>query len=168
MLDKSKLKREVLKKEDIDFYNSYIEDIRSKMERPEFLGTFTHAELESLLDNKSYIYLYKYDKNITCTSMIIPAREKDIKKFGLNYNYQDVIDYGPEAVSDKYRGNGLQKFMLEDLDRISKELGYKYAVTTIHPDNIYSINNFLKHDFKHIGSEEFKRGPRNIYCKKLG
>lgn len=97
------------------------------MERPDFLGTFTHEDLEFLLDNNSHIYLYKYNDDIMCTSMIIPAREKDIKKFGLNYNYQDVIDYGPEVVLDKYRGNGLQRYMLEDLDRVSKKLGYKYA-----------------------------------------
>lgn len=167
MIDKSKITKEFLAKDEIDFYNKYIEDIRNRMERSDFLGTFTHEDLEFLLDNNSHIYLYKYNDDIMCTSMIIPAREKDIKKFGLNYNYQDVIDYGPEVVLDKYRGNGLQRYMLEDLDRVSKKLGYKYAVTTIHPENIYSINNLTKHGFKQIGRGEFKRGPRNIYCKEL-
>lgn len=71
---------------------------------------------------------------------------------------------------------------LEDLKRIDdnidldkyieyreyvKSKGYKTAVGTIHPDNIYSINNLIKDDFILTGSRNFKRGKRNIYVKKL-
>ena len=166
-VDKSNLERVIVKKEEIPFYNNYIKDIRSRMERPEFLGTFTNEELEQLLDSNSYIYFYKDNNNIASTSMIIPACDKDIKKFGLDLDYKEVADYGPEAVSDNYRGNGLQGYMLDELDKIANEKGYKYAVSTIHPENIYSINNFEKHGFKLVGLKDFKRGPRNIYYKEL-
>ena len=48
-----------------------------------------------------------------------------------------------------------------------KSKDYKTATGTIHPDNIYSINNLIKDGFILTGSRSFKRGPRNIYVKKL-
>ena len=59
------------------------------------------------------------------------------------------------------------EFLLKELDIYAKSLGYKYAVGTIHPDNVYSINNLLKDNFKLIGTKKFTRGLRNIYIKDL-
>ena len=58
-------------------------------------------------------------------------------------------------------------YMEETSNVATVENGYKYAVTTIHPDNIFSIRNVLKDDFKKVGSKEFKRGPREIYFKSF-
>lgn len=56
---------------------------------------------------------------------------------------------------------------LNELDKYSIDKNYNFAVATIHPDNIYSINNFIKDGFVLTGKRNFKRGPRNIYVKKL-
>ena len=55
--------------------------------------------------------------------------------------------------------------MLKLLDSLCIKKGYKYAVGTVHPDNIYSINNLIKGKFIKIGQKEFKRGLRDIYFK---
>lgn len=99
--------------------------------------------------------------------MLIPSTEKDLKKFEIKLDYRDVVDYGPMFVNPKYVGNGLQYQMLKELDNYSVELGYDYAASTIHPDNIYSINNLVKDGFKLIGTKDFTRGTRNIYLKDL-
>lgn len=57
--------------------------------------------------------------------------------------------------------------MLIKLDKYCSCLGYKYAASTIHPDNIYSITNFIKDNFEHKNTKTFKRGIRNIYLKQL-
>ena len=57
--------------------------------------------------------------------------------------------------------------MLKEIDEYSKEIGFEYAETTVHPDNIYSINNLIKDDFKLVNTKTYKRGIRNIYLKKL-
>ena len=163
---RDKIKREELDIKDIIYYNHYIHKIRNNMERPEFLGTFENEELKELLKNDTHIYVYKNNDEVISSSMLIPSTEKDLKKFGIDLDYKEVVDYGTEVVSEKYRGNGLQQYMLDELEKISKKKGYKYAITTIHPDNIYSINNILKNGFEFKGFKEFKRGPRNIYLKK--
>ncbi len=111
--------------------------------------------------------MYYLDKEPVCSMMLIPSSEKDISKFELNLDYREVVDYGPMFVNPKYIGHGLQNQMLQVLDEYSINNKYKYAISTIHPDNIYSINNLLKDNFECKNKKQFKRGIRNIYLKKL-
>lgn len=152
---------------DLDKYIEYREYVKSNMQHPEWLGDFTKEDLEKLLSSGTKIWIYYLDNDFVCSMMSIPSSEKDMVKFDLNLDYKEVIDYGPMFVNPKYVGNKLQYQMLKYLDEYVKSKGYKTAVGTIHPDNIYSINNLIKDDFILTGSRNFKRGTRNIYVKKL-
>lgn len=99
--------------------------------------------------------------------MIIPSTKDDILKFGLDLDYKKVVDYGPMMVNYDYVGNGLQLQMLKELDSYCKNIGLEYVVTTVHPDNIYSIKNIEEDVFSLCGEKIFSRGKRNIYIKKL-
>ena len=151
---------------DLDKYLEFREYVKESMEHPEWLGNFTKEELEIMLKNNSKIWIYYLNNIPVCSMMLIPSDEKSLKKFELNLNYKEVVDYGPMFVNPNYVGNSLQYKMLLELDSYCIRLGYKYAACTVHPDNIYSINNIVKDDFKHINTKEFKRGIRNIYLKE--
>lgn len=99
--------------------------------------------------------------------MPLPSTEKDIKKFNSNLDYKEVVDYRSMFVNPKYIGNNLQFQMLKEIDKLSLKKEYKYVVTTVHPENNYSINNLLKSDFVLIGTRKFNKGVRNIYLKEL-
>jgi len=164
----NELNRIDIRHDNLDTYYSFVENVKKKMEHPEWLGDFTKAELKKCLDNMSKIFIYESNGIIYASSMIIPAREKDLVKFGLEeLPFTYVIDYGPEAVAEDVRGNGIQLHILEDMDQYARNLGYKYAVTTVHPDNKHCIRNMEKHGFTCIGTQEFSRGIRNIYKKDL-
>lgn len=152
---------------DLDKYISYREDIKKNMEHPDWLGDFQKSDLEFLLSNGSKLWIFYNGDEYVSSMMLIPSDEKSINKFGLNLDYKDVVDYGPMFVNPKYRGNKLQAQMLEYLDIYSKKLGYNFVASTIHPDNIYSINNLINDGFKYIDTKEFSRGIRNIYLKEL-
>lgn len=152
---------------DLDKYIEYREYVKSNMQHPEWLGDLTKEDLEKLLSSGTKIWIYYLDNDFVCSMMSIPSSEKDMVKFDLNLDYKEVIDYGPMFVNHKYVGNKLQYQMLKYLDEYVKSKGYKTAIGTIHPDNIYSINNLIKDDFILTGSRNFKRGTRNIYVKKL-
>ena len=152
---------------DLDKYISYREDIKKNMEYPDWLGDFQKSDLEFLLSIGSKLWIFYNGDEYVSSMMLIPSDEKSINKFGLNLDYKDVVDYGPMFVNPKYRGNKLQAQMLEYLDIYSKDLGYKFVASTIHPDNIYSINNLINDGFKYIDTKEFSRGTRNIYLKEL-
>ena len=150
----------------LDEYIEFREKVKQNMENPEWLGDFTKDDLEYLLSNNSKIWIYYSDDEPVCSMMLIPSDKETLQKFEITINYQDVVDYGPMFVNTKYVGNGLQIQMLEELDEYSINLGYKYAIGTIHPDNIYSIRNLLKDEFVYKNTKDFKRGTRNIYLKK--
>ena len=152
---------------DLDEYIIFREEVKSHMEHPEWLGNFTKEELIELLNRGSKIWVYYKNSEPICSMMVIPAREKDIIKFGLDIDYNKTMDYGPMFVNFNYLGNNLQYQMLEKEDNYLKENNYLYAVSTIHPDNTYSIVNFIKDNFSYVDTKEFKRGVRNIYFKGL-
>lgn len=148
-------------------YIKFRELVKENMPTPEWLGDFTKEELIEMLNNNTKIWIYYLNKEPVCSMMIIPSTEKDISKFEINISHTLAVDYGPIFVNPKYQGNGLQYQMLQILDKYVKEHNYKYIITTIHPDNIYCIRNFLKDDFKLINQKVFKRGLRNIYLKEI-
>lgn len=157
----------VVEKINIDQYIKFREQVKETMNNPEWLGDFTREDIELLLQENSKIWVY-YSKEIPiCSMMIIPATKKSLKKFELNYKEQEVIDYGPMFVNPNYIGNNLQYQMLRELDEISRKKGYRYAVVTVHPDNMYSIRNLEKDNFKLINIKNFERGIRKIYLKEL-
>jgi len=158
--------RTVNKNIDLDEYIEFRELVKDNMEYPEWLGDFSKDDLVNLINSNSIIWIYYLDKEPVCSMMLIPSTEKDLNKFEIDLNYKEVVDYGPMFVNPKYIGNKLQYQMLKELDKYCIELGYKYAASTIHPDNIYSINNLVRDDFELIGTKEFTRGIRNIYLKK--
>lgn len=152
---------------DLDKYITFRELVKENMEYPEWLGDFSREDLEFLLKNNSKIWLYYLNEDFVCSMMLIPADEGFLSKFGITLDYKEVADYGPIFVSPQYVGQGLQYQMLQELDNYCSIVGYKYAISTVHPDNIYSINNFVRDSFEYRSTKEFKRGTRSIYLKKL-
>lgn len=157
----------ISEKINLDEYIDFRELVKEKMEHPEWLGDFTKEELIKMLSANSKIWIYYIENDPVCSMMFIPSTAKDLIKFEINLDYKLVGDYGPMFVTPKYVGNGLQYQMLKEIDNYTLENGYKYAASTIHPDNIFSIKNFLKDEFELVNQKKFKRGLRNIYLKKL-
>ena len=107
------------------------------------------VDLIMLLSCNTKIWLYYLNNAFVCSMMSIPSSEKDMVKLDLDFDYKEVIDYGPMFVNPKYVDNSLQYQRLK------------------YPDNIYSINNLIKDDFVLTGKRKFKRDSKNIYVKKL-
>jgi hypothetical protein len=143
------------------------DDVKKRMEHPEWLGDFTIEEIEEGMKSGTNLWLYYQGTEPICSTMCIPCTKRDVEKFEVDINYKDIIDYGPMFVCNNYRGNKLQSQMLSFLDDYYKNKGYKYVLATIHPDNSHSINNLLNDGFKLINQKEFKRGIRNIYIKEF-
>ncbi len=152
---------------DIDKYIEFREQVKEHMQSQEWLGDLSKEDLINLLNNNSKIWIYYKDKEPISSMMLIPFDKETLSQFEVNLYYKEVADYGPMFVNPKYIGNRLQYQMLKELDNYCRKLGYKYALSTIQPDNIYSINNLVKDNFKLINTKELKRGIRNIYIKKL-
>ena len=151
----------------LDEYIEFRELVKKNMPHPEWLGDFSKEDLVGLLNNNAKIWIYYLDKEPVCSMMLIPSDKMALSKFEIDLNYKEVADYGPMFVNYKYVGNGFQYQMLQELDEYCINNKYKYVVGTIHPDNVYSIQNLLKDGFECKNTKTFTRGIRNIYLKKL-
>lgn len=153
---------------DLDKYIEFRESVRSRMEHPEWLGEIPKKGLQEMLDVGGKIWIY-YDGDVpVCSIMFIPAGEdakKDLEIEGIDYKLMG--DIGPVFVNFDYLGYGLQMQMLKMYDEYLKSIGYRYQMTTVHPDNIYCGRNMEKHGLVRMGQKEFKRGIRNIYYKEM-
>ena len=71
-------------------------------------------------------------------------------------------------VRKEYRGQGLQRKMMEESEQILKEQGYHYLLGTAHPDNVASVNTFLKLQYEQVMTKEKYGGmKRSIFCKAI-
>ena len=152
---------------DLDEYIEFREYVKSDMEHPEWLGDFSKKDLEFMLTIGTEIWNYTDGKELVCSIMLIPSSEKDITSFDLTCDYKLTLDWGPTMVNPKYVGNGLMSQMAKAMEEYVSSKGLKYVVGTVHPDNIYSVNNFIKNGYKEISRKEFKRGLRSVYFKEL-
>ena len=178
LIDKSKLIIRPLNFEELDAYLSFKRYVRDNMEHPEWLGVIPKDAYEFMLQNNSEIYVWTFEENkdkklenidqfVAC-GMIIPSRQKDLDKFlQSDLNFEEVVDFGPEMVTPKYVGNGLQCDVIHFLENRAVEKGYKYGIGTVHPDNVFSIRNLIKCDFEDVARVDLSRGTRDVLRKQF-
>jgi len=71
-------------------------------------------------------------------------------------------------VREGYRGLGLQRQLIREVETIAIAQGYNLLCTTVSPNNTFSINNFLKEGYVYAKTEMKYGGlVRNLYYKKL-
>jgi ribosomal protein S18 acetylase RimI-like enzyme len=58
-----------------------------------------------------------------------------------------VVHMDTVAVHPDYRGLGLQKRLMQEAEKYSAELGERILLATVHPDNRYSLENFLRQGY---------------------
>ena len=152
----------------IDEYLEFYKYVKSNMKEPSWLGEFSLNELKNILNNEGKLFNF-YDNNIiVCSMLYIPSNNKTLEKHNLKYDEKLVGSCGPIMVNSKYVGNKFQKQMLELLDKYCKSIGKRYIFTKVHPDNIYSINNFVSNGYKFVETYKTSSGePRSVYFKEI-
>ena len=152
----------------IDEYLEFYKYVKSNMKEPSWLGEFSLNELKNILNNEGKLFNF-YDNNIiVCSMLYIPSNNKTLEKHNLKYDEKLVGSCGPIMVNPKYVGNKFQKQMLELLDKYCKSIGKRYIFTKVHPDNIYSINNFISDGYKFVETYKTSSGElRSVYFKEI-
>lgn len=152
----------------IDEYLEFYKYVKSNMKEPSWLGEFSLNELKNILNNEGKLFNL-YDNNIiVCSMLYIPSNNKTLEKHNLKYDEKLVGSCGTIMVNPKYVGNKFQKQMLELLDKYCKSIGKRYIFTKVHPDNIYSINNFISDGYKFVETYKTSSGEsRSVYFKEI-
>ncbi len=152
----------------IDEYLEFYKYVKSNMKEPSWLEEFSLNELKNILNNEGKLFNF-YDNNIiVCSMLYIPSNNKTLEKHNLKYDEKLVGSCGPIMVNPEYVGNKFQKQMLELLDKYCKNIDKRYIFTKVHPDNIYSINNFISDGYKFVETYKTSSGElRSVYFKEI-
>ena len=71
-------------------------------------------------------------------------------------------------VREGYRGLGLQRKLIREVEKIAIMRGFNLLCTTVAPNNAFSIKNFLREGYVYAKTEEKYGGlVRNLYYKVL-
>lgn len=153
---------------DIDLYQKYYKYVRDNMEHPEWLGTFTNEEIKSFLDDGGKIWMYyDSDKFVGSVFYFPTTTKKSLLKHNIDVDPDYTSALGPVIVSPEYVGNGFQYKMQQVYNEYAKKQGKKYSFTKAHADNIYSIRNILKDNYKLTHEYIDDRGPNQAFIKEL-
>jgi ribosomal protein S18 acetylase RimI-like enzyme len=72
------------------------------------------------------------------------------------------------AVREQYRGRGLQVILSNLAENELIDRGFMTTLATVHPDNVFSLNNLFESGYRIIKKDEFYGGqPRFLVFKKL-
>ncbi len=79
--------------------------------------------------------------------------------------YEDGAVFESVAVVPEYRGNGLMLQIAQRMHELARERGIKWMTGTVHPENPYSLNNFIRAGYEVLAEVDFHYGRRDIvYC----
>lgn len=93
--------------------------------------------------------------------------EDHFHDLGLEGNYKSA-NQKLFLVREGYRGLGLQRQLIREVEKIAMSRGYNLLCTTVAPNNTFSINNFLAEGYVYAKTEQKYGGlVRNLYYKKL-
>lgn len=154
-------------KMNLDDYLKLYKYVRDNMIHPEWLGTFTKEEIEEILLTGGKIWLYYDNKNLVCSMFYMPIEKKILLKHNVDLEENFVGSLGPIMASPDYVGHGLQREMMNVLVNYCRSINKKYIFTKVCSDNVYSLNNMLKCDFKVVDQYINERGSNTALIKKL-
>lgn len=137
----------------------------------------TEADIEAAVSNQNdYCCLQIIDNNtVVAFSFIILHPDKEHNLFlDLSENNNavycdDSCIFETVFVENGYRGYGIQSLMIDILCDWAYKKGKRKICATVHPDNIFSKNNFIKNGFTKVTDEPIEKydGKRNYYVREL-
>lgn len=152
-------------KNDINELLSFQDKIIKKMNNLWFMP-LTYQEFEDAINFGKVYFMYS-ENDIAGLAVLNCYPKKEIID---EYLLDDTLNVGildSIMVEEKYRGSKLQLQIMNYLEEYAKNLKLKQIVATVHPDNNYSINNFLKANYQIINKLTIHNGIRYILLKNI-
>ena len=146
------------------------EDVIKSLKDPNLLRKNSEELLRlALSENNISLGLFDEDKMIAIILVVDPVPPETDLRIGLkNHEIDNAMDFKLVLVREGYRGHRLQKSLMWIVEKLAYKKGVKYFVSSVSPDNIYSLNNFKLSNYEYDHEEELYGGLlREVYVKKL-
>ena len=122
--------------------------------------------------DQGYILIYTVDGN-SAGFLLVHHPGTGPDNLGRNLSFpEEDLPYASHIESScvlpKYQGRHILSLLIKEAMRLDQAEGYRYFMSTVHPDNFYSINSHLRLGFEAAALVEKYGGlKRNIMLKRL-
>lgn len=156
-----------VKKNEIKVILQFQRYIIDSIENKDFFVPLTEKEILFPIKNKGLVYtLLHNDTIIGFFILTLNPSKKIMSEYNLD-NLENLGLFDGIMIKKEYRGSKLQQQCLEYIEKKALELGTKQIIATVHPKNIWSLNNFIDENYKIIAKKTIHGGPRYILQKIL-
>lgn len=141
--------------------------VHDRMPDPSQLAITDPEEIAESIRLDVCIGIFDGDKMAAFTLMVVNRESADRnngQKNGLDP--YECVSFDTTFVDPDYRGLGFQRWFLDQRTRIAEQLGAKYALVTVAPENKYSLNNILESGFEIIARKTLYGGLDRYVLKK--
>ncbi|HHU03170.1 MAG TPA: GNAT family N-acetyltransferase [Christensenellaceae bacterium] len=155
--------------------------IVKRMPVPSWFAFMKDEEIYSLIESEGFSILALSDPSLSVTEFKLEKPEILamilIRTFALEKLITDILfsmDISPKhtaimeavVVHEQLRGKGLQVFLTHLAEKELIDRGFLTLVATVHPENTYSLNNFLKSGYQIVGEYSLYSGQRRFLVYK--
>ena len=128
-------------------------------------------ELRDSIDNDYCCGLFDGDK-LAAFCVAVFNRETTRNYCALTdepVSFTKYFSFDSIQVAEKYRGFGIQRFFLNETEKIAKAHGAEYMLATVSPDNFHSLNSFMQMGYEIYKNKEISayNSTRYLMIKKL-
>ena len=150
------------------------ETLKDKTGKPVFIADSKEYIERIIKSKRGSVFLYYYDNElVSFFEFACPdnpyelVEEYKLKQYLPNEDYKKIGVAESFVVMPPYRGNKLQVQMFERMKEIAIENKVTSIIGIVHPENIYSCNNFDICKYKTLAVIEIYGSIRLLKYKKL-
>ncbi len=152
---------------DVDTLLNFQKEVIDGMPRKEFFAPLLKEEILYPIENNGRVYIAFYkNEMIGFYILTINPLKEIIDEYKLE-NSDNVAIFDGVMIKKEYRGSNLQAQGMEIIYNDAKKLGVKEIIATVHPENVYSIRNFQKENYKYTKTIPVHGGERLIFQKEV-
>lgn len=157
---------------DTEFFIALLQEVRDSMAQKEWLYLDPPEEVRRMMRDGSMKFWTAMDGNrmAAAFSILFPG----LKEF--NYGHDlgldeetllRVVHMDTIVVHPAYRGQGLQRKLMQEAEQYASTLGHRILLCTVHPENRFSLSNILAQGYSIERKLEKYESVRYILRKDL-
>ena len=150
---------------DMEVIFNFQDEVLKAMINREFFVPLNYNEVLDAINNGKIYLLYFECELIGLCVLNCKPKYDIISEYKLSDN-ENVGILDSVMIKREFRGSKLQKQIIEYIDKDIVDYGLKSVVATVHPDNVWSLNNLLDSNYEIINKLIVHGGERYILCKK--
>ena len=156
---------QIIKQEQLYDAMLFQKRIIDSMLNKEWFIPLTGDDFLNAINGNGNVYFLLNENEIIGLFVLVCDISNKLEEYKLPNNNYMLID--SIMVKDNYRGYGLQRQMLKFAYERAKELKISCLIATVHPNNIYSLNNYVAEKYELLHTLTIYGVIRNVMIKNI-